>query len=435
MNDPIKKYLDQRADLESRPLVAGPLDGIERVVAIPALAERQELAATLKCLAANPPDQRRRTLVVVVVNNPCPPHCNPDRIEDNRQTLEFLAQAVQGNPPPELEGLRLAYVDASTGDKALPENQGVGLARKIGLDAGLNVLHRNAAPNGLLACLDADTHVEQNYLEALSNHFDRPDAWAAVVGFAHRLEGSPDRRAAILCYELFLRYHVIGLRHANSPYAFHSIGSTMACSPNAYAAVSGMNRRRAGEDFYFLQELAKTGCVKPIQTTTVHPSPRPSWRVPFGTGRRVSRFLERTHDEYLVYHPKTYSILHAWLAVVHAKTAEPAERIMNRAEAIVPALADFLQAQRFSETWTKLQQNAPDKTRFLAQFHCWFDAFKTLKLIHHLRDNGYPQQDLFDSLYTLLKKRGPDTTPRSTRGLHENLDHQEELLTHLRTIT
>jgi len=434
VNDPIKKYLDQRADLESRPLVAGPLDGIEQVVAIPALAEREELAPTLECLAANPPDERRRTLVIVVVNNRSLPHCTPDRIEDNRQTLEFLAQAVQGNPPPALEGLRLAYVDASTGDKALPENQGVGLARKIGLDHGLNVLHRNAAPNGLLACLDADTHVEQNYLEALSNHFDRPDAWAAVVGFAHRLEVPPDQRAAILCYELFLRYHVTGLRHANSPYAFHSVGSTMACSPSAYAAVSGMNRRQAGEDFYFLQELGKTGHVEPIHSTTVHPSPRPSWRVPFGTGRRVSRFLERTHDEYCVYHPRTYTILHAWLAVVQAKTAEPANRVMNRAEAIDPALGTFLHAQRFNDTWTKLQQNAPDKTRFLAQFHRWFDAFKTLKLVHHLRDNGLPHQDLFESLDTLLKKTGQDIAPRSTNGLRENLDHQEELLTRLRTI-
>ena len=35
--------------------------------------------------------------------------------------------------------------------------------------------------------------------------------------------------SAIICYETFLRYYVMCLRYAGSYYAFHTIGSAMAC--------------------------------------------------------------------------------------------------------------------------------------------------------------------------------------------------------------
>ena len=35
----------------------------------------------------------------------------------------------------------------------------------------------------------------------------------------------------------------------------------MTCTAKSYVATGGMNRRMAGEDFYFLQKLAKTDGV------------------------------------------------------------------------------------------------------------------------------------------------------------------------------
>ena len=66
-----------------------------------------------------------------------------------------------------------------------------------------------------------------------------------------------DETKAIICYEIFLRYYVLGLKFAKSDYAFHTIGSTMLCTPDAYVKVEGMNKRKAAEDFYFLEKLAK----------------------------------------------------------------------------------------------------------------------------------------------------------------------------------
>src|SRR5690606_12885119 len=159
-----------------------------------------------------------------------------------------------------------------------------GLARKIGLDHGARL-----CPDGVLISLDGDTAVEETYLASIAAHFrEHPASRAAVVEYSHSLEGSTGFNEAMARYEIFMRYHVIGLSLAGSAYAFHTIGSAMACRSEAYAAVGGMARKQAGEDFYFLQALAKLGPMGYIGDTVVRPSARCSWRVPFGTGRALS---------------------------------------------------------------------------------------------------------------------------------------------------
>src|SRR5690606_34259480 len=106
-------------------------------------------------------------------------------------------------------------------------------------------------------------------------------------------------------------YHARGLAWCGSPYAFHTIGSTMACTARAYAPVAGMPKRTAGEDFYFLDKLAKAGPIEPMNGTVVQCSPRASHRVPFGTGRRMSQLLSIPDDSICGYHPASYRALRA----------------------------------------------------------------------------------------------------------------------------
>ncbi len=429
MRDPIAAYLEKRADLESRPLILPPSipphaggRAVEQVIVIPALAEYDHIFETLDGLRDNDPAELERTLVICVINNRRPPLVTPEQLDNNHRTLERLRSE-------DFSPLRVGYIDASSPGRELPDKAGVGTARKLGLDWGLAVLAHGLhgrhgrrfadTPDSLrsfvkeeghsefrvpssafLLSLDADTHVESNYLAAVRAHFDHAKPpWAAVIAYAHRLDDQP---AAIVCYELFLRYHVLGLRYAGSPYAFHTIGSAMACTAQAYAAVAGMNQRQAGEDFYFLQQLAKTGPVDTITTTTVHPSARASWRVPFGTGQRVGRYHAGEHDEYAVYNPEIYRVLRDWLAAVADNLDASPVRLLAKARAIEPQLEAFLIANDFASAWTSLQKNAPNPTQLHAQFHRWFDGFKTLKLIHHLRDNGYPQTNLFQALATMF---------------------------------
>jgi hypothetical protein len=426
MNGPVGAYLAKRADLLRWTLDAGNTEGVRQVVVIPALAEEANLFDTLADLAAAPPESLRHTLVLCVVNNRALPSARAEDIENNQRTLRRLAEWRKH------AALRLGVVDASSPGRELPERTGVGLARKIGLDWGLHVLHENGADTGPLISVDADTRVDPDYLVALERFFAAPGRWAAVIDYAHPLTRRGPEAAAIVCYEIFLRYHELALAYAGSPYAFHTIGSTIACTGRAYAAVSGMNRREAGEDFYFLQQLAKTGPVDRLTETVVRPAARASHRVPFGTGRRVLRHIEASEDEYLLYHPASYDILRAWLAAATANLHAPAAVVLAQAREIAEELAVFLKAQGFEEAWTRLQANQRQPEQLRRQFHRWFDGFRTLKLIHHLRDTVYPRQEMFSAVNGLLARVGGSAFSVPALALRDDIEGQKAVLEMLR---
>ena len=82
------------------------------------------------------------------------------------------------------------------------------------------------------------------------------------------------------------------------------MGSAIGVKALPYIKAGGMNRRQAGEDFYFIQKLVPAGGYFSLNSTVVYPSPRPSFRVPFGTGASITKLTES--DEPLLL---TYNIL------------------------------------------------------------------------------------------------------------------------------
>ncbi len=384
--------------------------GFAGAVVIPALAEAATIPATLSSLAANPPAILRDFLVLVVVNHR--PDASPDDKADNCMTLGLLAGGDPG-----WDRLNLAWVDAASAGLELPlKGGGVGLARRIGLDLALARLN---AMNGeaLLVCLDADTLVRPDYLPELVRHFGQSACGAAVVPFQHQRGPTPESDRLIMRYELFLRGYVLGLALASSPYAFHSVGSAMACRASAYVKIGGMNSRAAGEDFYFLQQLARTVGVEQLAGTVVHPSPRASHRVPFGTGRSVLRMQAGGEGEQPFYHPACFRLLRAWLKLVADCTDADGSTLRELAGEISPCLGEYLELNRFEEIWDKLRRNNPGQSSLLKAFHGWFDGLKTMKLIHHLSDGPFPRCEPDEALAELFAWRGLETVS----GVEERL--------------
>jgi hypothetical protein len=375
MTSPISRYLCTRAITAPWRIEGNSRTDFAGAVVIPALAESENLFATLDSLASNPAEHLALFLVVVVVNH------REDAVSedktDNRLTLERLGHYAAAS------SLALSWINAAAPGLELPvKGGGVGLARKIGFDLALTRLDYRKDP--LLLSLDADTLVQSDYLPVVSAQFRSTGAGGAVIPFRHREEGPAEQQAAIRRYELFLRHYVLGLRLAQSPYAFHTVGSAMACRAIDYARAGGMNRRTAGEDFYFLQQLAKTSGIVALRGTTVHPSPRPSARVPFGTGRSVARQMAGEKSAVMFYRPECFRILGAWLAKVMEKWRNSAPELLEEAEAICPGLSDFLTGADFARTWAQLQRNHRSKEAFSRAFHGWFDALRTLRFIHFL---------------------------------------------------
>ena len=425
MKSTVEGYLRKRTMTDRWPLLGQRPGACRSVVVIPALGEFPGLFETLADLASCAGSSE--TFVLVVVNNLEPETASADDIAANQRTLAALQAWDQ-------DTLHVAWLDACSPGHELPPGEGVGLARKLGLDLGLQLLADQDRLQSPLVCLDGDTRVDERYLEALHRFFAAPSRWAGVLPYAHPIEGDTSQQAAILCYELFLRYHSGQLTWAGSPYGYHAIGSAMACTASAYAAVSGMNRRQAGEDFYFLQQLAKTGSIETVPGTVVKPSGRASHRVPFGTGRRVLRFLDADGEgEYLLYDPRSYDVIRRWLEVAGAHAGRGSEQMLSEAGEIHDGLRTFLVDQGFARAWDRLLAHASSDAALAAQFHRWFDGLRTVRCIHHLRDTVWPDISMFDAIGVLLHRRGQTPGVQLDVALCGDLPRQKQLLEQLRS--
>ena len=345
------------------------------IIAIPCCNELESLPSTLKSLKETGAQYIDETLIIVNVNQ----RDSMDRSEN----LATLAWLNNFDSP-----LQLAWFDHVTGAAAYPEKFGVGLARHQACSEGSKFV-ANDAP---IISLDADSPVNREYLEAIFSYLkDNPDFKAGHVNFAHRHCGSEAEKKAIQIYENHLHRHRKQLELAKSPHAWYAIGSTIVCTKEAYDKSGGYHcRRMAGEDFYLLQQLSKTGCkIHMIEEAFVYPSDRVSDRVPFGTGKAVGEIIE--NGKWLTYHDDCYRDLGLLLIAVEESLTEPADTILKNTPASCKA---WLVERKFHDIWAKLQTNSRDHKMLLQRFHEWMDAFQTLKLIHHLSDNHYPRVEM-----------------------------------------
>lgn len=408
----IQAYLARRIFAGPWQIMEQPPKSYSGAIVIPALSECKNLPQTLQSLSSNNSELLSRFMILIVVNNRG--DASVEERADNAQTLKLL---------PEWKLLyaleHLYWVDAATTGKELPDKQGVGLSRKIGMDLALSCLDYSSG-DPVLVCLDADTLVQPDYLMAISRHFSTAKAGGASIGYRHREACDLRGQAAIERYELFLRAYVLGLELAGSPYAFHTVGSAMACRASAYVAAGGMNRRLAGEDFYFLQQLYKTAGVENLAGTVVHPSPRSSHRVPFGTGRAVGDMLTDGSDRLLFYQPELFEIVEKWLDCVAGNANEDGKTILYFSEAISPYLLQYLKQAGFDAAWDNMRRHNRDINRLMNAFHGWFDAFRTMRLMHHLTDSAYPRIQPEEAVPPLLMRAG-QTGPITVAGMLERL--------------
>ena len=377
MQKKLQKYLKTHATLSPWQIEGISLSDFSAAIIIPALAERENLPATLDSLCRNPSPYLAQTQVIIVINNRT--DISPDQFADNQETIAWL----RSTPYPQLN---LAWIDASSSGLELPEKDGVGLARKIGFDASLQLLNWNA--DSLLISLDADTLVDCYYLATIFDHFSTSKNGAVVIPFRHQSGLVPEQEVAIRHYELYLRSYLFGLQLAASPYAYHSIGSAFACRAEAYVKSGGMNRRCGGEDFYFLQQVTKTSGMGIVSGSVVHPSPRFSDRVPFGTGKAVQGQVEGGGELFLFVPVGGFQVLKEWLELIGSCLNDSAPQICRQTMEISPVLDKFLTEMNFVQVWERLQNNHSSREQRLIAFHGWFDALRTRQLLTRIEGDS-----------------------------------------------
>jgi hypothetical protein len=373
------------------------------IVVVPAVQEYENLKNLLNSLLHANPAHQDSTLILFVINNIS--SITQEVRDDNARSIFLVRSIMKKESFDELSHsiinshLNIGLVDASSPGLEMPEKDGgVGYARKIGMDLALSHFDYHSKHKRILICLDADCVVQPNYFDAIVSEFNANDLYAGYVEYEHKLGDSEEDNVAIISYEIFLRYYVLGLKHANSPFAFDSIGSTMICDAESYIRIGGMNKRKAAEDFYFLEKLAKITSINKIKTTKIFPSPRRSWRVPFGTGQRMNRFFAGTHDEFSLIDPACFDILKMWLFIFMKEEFLSGQEYLAKAKSINESLYNFLVSQQFEESWNKILTDTKKKDQLHKQKQYWFDGFRTMKLLHHLRDATIPPINMFDAL-------------------------------------
>jgi cellulose synthase/poly-beta-1,6-N-acetylglucosamine synthase-like glycosyltransferase len=267
---------------------------------------------------------------------------------------------------------------------ALPQKfAGVGLARKIGMDEASFRFAQNNNDNGIICGFDADATVDPNYLTEIEKHFnDRPKSPGASIYFEHPIEtiANDKLRSGIVQYETHLRYLVNAIRYTGFPYSFHTVGSSFAVRAKAYVKQGGMNRFKAGEDFYFLNKIIPLGGFTEINTTRVIPQARVSNRVPFGTGASMTKWMAANDAGLLTYPFEVFEPLKLLFSNIERIYAEKA---FDKSIVTDGALAQFLEENKVDDAIAEMFENSGSLINFVKRFYAWFDAFKIVKYLNY----------------------------------------------------
>ena len=360
------------------------------VLVVPAYREAARWLERLQAL----PQNAGNTLVILVLNRPdSDPDDNANRAL--RQAIGGLAGSGPGlkvlNPGAELY---LHDIDLVSGP--IPKAQGVGLARKIGCDIAFKWQCEGAIDSHWICSTDADARLPPDYFLRLGRA--PAHAAAAVYPFWHTPATDPACNLATALYELRLHHYVLGLEYADSPYACHTLGSCLAVTFDAYAQVRGMPRRAGAEDFYLLNKLAKVAPVTRLAGECIALASRESARVPFGTGPAVAKISAALHPHELPLfdNPACFAALRSLLCALPAlhRTAVPDLTGALLETGLEPALAHtasaVLDRMGITQALAHCRRQGKTPAQFERHFHQWFDAFRSLKFSHGLRDAGWP---------------------------------------------
>ncbi len=396
----LAKYLSQYAEPHARQLDDFP-NSYDYACVIPCFDECEAFLLTNKTAF-----HAASSLVIVVVNQAPAEQANANNLALQRfiaasfprlwqspdQTLTLYSSGADSH---------LLCVDAFSPGRQLPLKQGVGLARKIGADIACQLFVSGKIIKPWIFTTDADAKLPDDYFAATATTID---AAALIFPYQHSRPNDPEQAHAIDLYDYSLRYYAAGLHWAGSPYAFQTVGSTLAIHAEHYAKVRGFPKRSAGEDFYILNKLRKTGDVVTLPSPTISIAARASNRTPFGTGAALRQIMQLKDAErdYVFYHPQVFELLRMFLCALpeiwqrlHNATAGS----VNFQTAIFEPIAkkNLIQVLQTLGVETGIQHafsHSKTLQGFLKHMHDWFDAFRTLKLLHGLRDGYYPSVNI-----------------------------------------
>ena len=372
-------------------------------VVIPCYNE-PDILSTLNSLANCCPPTAEVSVLIVINDSENAPE---EAVAQNQSTSISIVQWQSKHPQLFFDVQRILA-------SALPQKwAGVGWARKIGMDEAVKQIDQNNFPDGIIVSFDADSTVLPNYLQTIESAFkDNPTKNFFTIRFEHpynTLEPGKSFREGIVRYELHMRYYRNAMQWSGYPNALHTVGSCFALKASAYAKQGGMNRRKAGEDFYFLHKLVLLGNYGTINTTKIFPAARQSDRVPFGTGAAMKKWCEGSSELNFTYSLEAFKNLKPlFSAASRFWQLEPAE-IESEFGNLHATLYSFCKNSQTFEKLIELRQNCSNVKVFEKRFFHLLDAFWILKYLNSAHETYYSRGDLQTEATNLLQYIGIQT--------------------------
>ena len=370
---------------------------LSTIVMIPCLHE-PEIIRTLESLWACDPVNSACEVIVAVNDSES---SRPEIKKFNQETFGQLMAWKGKNDRPDFTLHPIYASDVNA------RHAGAGMARKIGMDEAIRRFNGLNRPDGVIISLDADCLVSSNYLKSIEAYFTRDKTnFAATIRFSHRIDEvlDPRQRKGIQLYEDYLRYYKQAHDFTGFPNSIFTIGSAFAVRAEAYVKQGGMNRRQAGEDFYFLNKLTHLGRVGEINEACVYPSARVSDRVPFGTGAAMSKWMNEDGDLALTYNFTAFNDLKLLFDSVDGLfRIDSRDLEIKRAEWPV-SVQEYLAKINFSLKLQEINTNSSTLFSFKKRFFQFFDAFLMMRFLNESHPGFYPRQNLYEAIMQLQEQ-------------------------------
>ncbi len=387
------------------------------IVVIPCYNEPGVLRSVISLAEASLPSYPVE--VIVAVN--APENAPEGVFEQNRRTLEQLNEWCRAN---NRDGFAVYPVDVPP----LPaRHAGAGFARKAGMDEAVRRFSMTGNMRGVIVSFDADSLCENNYFTELESCFDGGGIIGCTICFEHPVEDhNGDRPGGIVDYELYLRYYIQAMRHAGFPWAFHTIGSCFAVNARVYADQGGMNRRKAGEDFYFLHKIFPLGRFTELNTTMVMPSSRVSDRVPFGTGATLKKLSSIGGEPLMTWPPHSFDDLGVLFGSLPGLFKVADSEIARVSAAFPELLRRYLEENRFAYNMMQINMNSASFPAFKKRFFRWFGGLMILRYLNFARRNGRENIPVTGASAGLLDRLGVQGATSNTEllGIYRKLQRE-----------
>ena len=209
-------------------------------------------------------------------------------------------------------------------------------------------------------------------------------------------------------YELHLRYYFQALSFTGFPNVFHTVGSSIAVKCLSYIKAGGMNRRQAGEDFYFVQKLVPAGGYFNLNLTTVYPSPRVSGRVPFGTGAAVGKMVAKHERQYQTYNPLAFMDLFNFFRMTEELYYSKPEDISKLFNEFPESVKIFLEELEWVSKISEIKINTSGSASFRKRFFEWFNMFKVVKYLNYSHISFFEKIPVILAAEELLNYKKPN---------------------------